>query len=237
MFIEQSSLGNITSYKNIKFDHFQSAIVVSNKNYKEKNKIEVMFDDKNMPGGVVETDVIESISVTPEEGDMVLIGFLHGYKNNPLCLGFFKDLFKRANHIKINKNEILIQKPILDEEKDLKEFTVGDDISKRGYVKISKNSVIIFYPVSGNKFQKITLNSTGIKIEGEKIELDANNIEIIAGNLINIDSDSISISAPGGVTITVRDDDLNSTVTNFSTGSVTISKYVEGSFDKSTSLP
>jgi uncharacterized protein involved in type VI secretion and phage assembly len=107
----QTALGRPTPYPYPRFDHVAIAIVTSNVDYDTLGRVEVLFmNDGGLAGGVaVPVYVVESgLSVKPEEGDTVLVGFVQGNKDNPWLIGTFKGKAATSGMIALTKEGLTI---------------------------------------------------------------------------------------------------------------------------------
>jgi hypothetical protein len=131
------------------------ARVVSNANYDAQRTVEVMFLDhgKSFPVWAV-----GNVDRKPENGDMVVVGYLEGRKDSPYLKGFVKMESATANYIVITKDVIRLQIPLDDIDKDQ---NMTDDFRKdtRAYIEMNKDGIAVYHP-TGNIYLRTPKGST-----------------------------------------------------------------------------
>jgi hypothetical protein len=125
-----------------RFDYVTFARVTSNKDYEEYGRVDVQFlNDGGLAGGVpLPVWVIEDgAEVKPEEGDMVLIGFVQGNKDIPYLIGYVKDHYACGHMIRIDKDKIIVRGT----KEDLITITEGKIIVSYGEAQLTIENGLI----------------------------------------------------------------------------------------------
>lgn len=145
MILGQSGLGNFKSNTDLQFQNMRVAKVTSVEKLKTEGKIEVEFVKGGRP---VPVHFVENVSVTPEQGDWVIVGNIDGNKNNVFFVGYFRNFYACSNYIKVSKDCIRIQLPI--DDKDVLDKMIDDSKKNtRVYLELTKDRVVLWTPWSG----------------------------------------------------------------------------------------
>lgn len=111
MHTAQTSLGQPIPYPYPRFDHVAMAKVTGTVDYATIGRVEVQFiNDGGLAGGMaVPAYVVESgLSVGPEEGDTVLVGFIRGDKNSPWLIGTFMGGAATSGLLRLKKDRFTV---------------------------------------------------------------------------------------------------------------------------------
>lgn len=102
----QSSLGDINVYKYPKFDYVDLAKVTNTSLYDTEGKIEVKFLSGGVPVPVLILE--QGLTITPHEGDIVIIGFIKNLKIQPYVIGFLKGKYTEKEVINLKDRNLTI---------------------------------------------------------------------------------------------------------------------------------
>lgn len=174
MFKPQSSLGVMKAHMpGKKYDHLKIAKVINTTDWEVKHKIDVSFEDgNNIKGGITPIWITENnTNIEPKEGDLVVVGFVDGNKNNGLLVSYVMDKFTYANRIKINNQGVKIR------------WEIG---GKDAFIFLKNNGEIEIE------------TENDLTIKAKNIDISCENLDIIINNTLNINVDTLGITCESG---------------------------------------
>ena len=188
MFKPQSSLGVMKAHMpGKKYDHLKIAKVINTTDWDVKHKIEVSFEDgNNIKGGITPIWITENnTNIEPKEGDLVVVGFVDGNKNNGLLVSYVMDKFAYANRIKINNQGVKIRWEIGGKDAFIFLKNNGEiEIETENDLKIDAKDIFITCKNLNLNIQGMSVTAPGGSIIFNTVDEEGNGaIATIAGNL------------------------------------------------------